>query len=215
MPFASLWLGPRLPGFARLHPEISLRITASNDNLDVVREQIDVAIRYAANGASPPSQLKIFDYEMFPVCSPTLASALPIKIPADLAKHVLLDFETLRSGRPWYDWQLWLHAKKSAIKPTGWLRFSPLRSRGGSGHRRKRGRDRQVAYLARHLREGVLAAPLGDAGMATIASFYVVVADMAPKNAVESFVTWLRAEAQEDDEHRHKLVRSGRRASKK
>ena len=216
VPFASLWLGPRLPGFARLHPEISLRITASNDNLDVVREQIDVAIRYAANGASPPSQLKIFDYEMFPVCSPTLASALPIKIPADLAKHVLLDFETLRSGRPWYDWQLWLHAKQiRGLKPTGWLRFSHYdlvveAAIAGNG----------VAigkwpYLARHLREGVLAAPLGDAGMATIASFYVVVAEMAPKNAVESFVTWLRAEAQEDDEHRHKLVRSGRRASKK
>jgi len=70
-------------------------------------------------------------------------------------------------------------------------------------------------YLARHLQEGVLVAPLGGAGAATIASFYVVVADMAPKSAVESFVTWLRAEAQEDVERRHKLVRSGRRASKK
>jgi LysR family transcriptional regulator, glycine cleavage system transcriptional activator len=211
VPFASLWLGPRLPGFARLHPDLSLRIAASNDNLDIAREQIDVAIRYVPFGAPAPSAVKIADYEMFPVCSPALARASPIETPADLAGHVLLDFETLRSGRPWYDWQLWLQAKQvRGLKPTGSLRFSHydlVVAAAVAGNGVAIGK---WPYLARHLQERVLVAPLGSAGVATLGSFYVVTADKAPKSAVESFVAWLRAEARQDLEGRERGVSRSR-----
>jgi DNA-binding transcriptional LysR family regulator len=218
VPFASLWLGPRLPGFARQHPEISLRIVATNDTVDVAREQIDVAIRYTVNSAAPPSQLKIFDYEVFPVCSPVLARdpARPIRAAVDLANHVRLDFETVRNGKPWYDWQQWLDAKQiRGLKPSGSSRFSHFDQVveaviAGSGVAIGR-----WPHLARHLRDGVLVAPLGDASAATLGGFYLVAAETAQQSTVEAFVTWLRAEAQEDDERRHKLLRSGRRASKK
>lgn len=195
---ASLWLGPRLPRFARAHPEIDIRVLASNDVLDLEREHIDVAIRYATKGRPAPSADKLFDYRTFPACAPQLASdpARPIRMPQDLARHVLLDFETTRNGRPWQEWQAWFEAMGlPALSPAGSLRFSHYdqvvrAALDGSG----------VAigkwpHLEQHLREGVLVAPLGDRGIVTLGSLYVVVAKTAPLAAVEAFVDWLHVEA--------------------
>ena len=57
---ASTWLVPRLQRFAELHPEIDLRVVASNDTVDLKREHIDVAIRFAtldmADSLSPAAR---------------------------------------------------------------------------------------------------------------------------------------------------------------
>jgi len=57
---ASTWLVPRLPRFAELHPEIDLRLVASNDAIDLRRENIDVAIRFATLNMKAPSSEKLF-----------------------------------------------------------------------------------------------------------------------------------------------------------
>ena len=51
-----------------MHAEIGVRLTASNDLLDLRRERIDVAIRHVSTGDDAPSDIKLFDHEMFPVC---------------------------------------------------------------------------------------------------------------------------------------------------
>jgi LysR family glycine cleavage system transcriptional activator len=199
---ASLWLGPRLPRFARAHPEIDIRVLATNDVLDLEREHIDVAIRYAPKGQPAPSADKLFDYRTFPACSPQLASdpTRPIRVPQDLARHVLLDFETTRNGRPWQEWRAWFEAMRlPALSPAGFLRFSHYdqvvrAAIDGSG----------VAigkwpHLEQQLREGVLVAPLGDRGVVTLGSIYVIVAKTAPPSAVEVFVDWLHMEARSSD----------------
>ena len=70
VPFASLWLGPRLPQFAQRHPEIELRIAASNDVENLERAQIDVAIRFNPRGKEPAGGEWVADYKTFPICSP-------------------------------------------------------------------------------------------------------------------------------------------------
>ena len=198
---ASTWLVPRLPRFAARHPEIDLRLVSTNDMIDLKRENIDVAIRFALNDASPPSTDKLFDYLQFPVCTPSVARARtrPLKTSADLAQHVLLDFETIVYGRPWYDWQKWFSAMRLPhIKGAGWLRFSHYdqvieAARKGSG----------VAvgkwpHLSDHLRAGELVAPLGPAGIATVGAFYLEVPTTARREVAESFIAWLRDEAKRD-----------------
>jgi DNA-binding transcriptional LysR family regulator len=70
---ASTWLVPRLPRFAKLHPDIDLRLIATNDKVGLTREHIDVAIRFATLQMPAPTPDKLFDYKMFPVCAPSLA----------------------------------------------------------------------------------------------------------------------------------------------
>lgn len=214
VPLASLWLTPRLPDFVRRHPEIGLRLVSSNDNLDLARERIDLAIRYAPQGASPPSAAKLFDFEVFPVCSPALARerGRMIRTVADLAWHVRLEFETVRSGRPWFDWEQWLAARRiRGLKSAGVLRFSHYDQVVGAAIAGSGVAIGKWPYLERQLQQGVLVAPLGSSGAATIGGFHVVMSEAGATAATECFVAWLQAQAQRDIEQK---ARRERRASR-
>jgi LysR family glycine cleavage system transcriptional activator len=198
---ASTWLAPRLPRFAQQHPEIDMRFVASNQMVDLHREQVDVAIRFVPLGATTSSKDKLFDYQQFPVCAPALATdrARPLRSRGDLARHVLLDFETVVYGRPWYDWQQWLGAMgMRGFEGAGWLRFShydqviEAATKGSGVAIGKR------PHLTNHLREGTLVAPLGSTCVAHLGAFYIEYSESAPRDAAEVFVNWLHAEAQRD-----------------
>src|SRR5258706_15515187 len=123
---ASLWLAPRLPRFNRSRPEIDVRVVASNDKPDLERDQLDIAIRFVAAGADLPDAERLITCESFPVCSPALARdpVRPLRTPADLALHVRLDYESLRDGRRFSEWDFWFDAMKiRAVEPASTLRF--------------------------------------------------------------------------------------------
>ncbi|HQR78402.1 MAG TPA: LysR substrate-binding domain-containing protein [Burkholderiaceae bacterium] len=201
VPMASLWLGPRLARFTRQHPDRSMRVVASNDVLDIEREGIDVAIRYLRRGAESAGSEKLCDYEIFPVCTPALARdrARGIRTVSDLSRHLLLDMETATNGRPWYDWKLWFEAMGIRdFRAAGSLRFSHYdqvvdAAREGSG----------VAigkrpHLARHLKDGELVAPLGEASVAIPGGLYAVVSKDAPADIAAAFIQWLHSEVRRD-----------------
>ena len=201
---ASLWLAPRLPRFARLHPGIDVRVAAVNDmvNLNLEREHLDVAIRFVPPEGDVPSGEQLVDYETFPVCSPRLLRdrARPLRTPADLGEHVLLDFERVAFGRPWSDWEHWFQAmKQRPVRPAATLRFSHYdqviqAAIEGSGVA-----IGKTPHLTRLLREGRLMAPFGRAGTAKLGSFFVVVATgSAEREPVTAFLAWLRSEVRED-----------------
>jgi DNA-binding transcriptional LysR family regulator len=217
---ASTWLVPRLPRFQRIYPQIDLRIVASNDSIDLRRENIDLAIRFATLEMSPPSSDKLFDYKQFPVCAPVLARSRkrPLRTVADLSEFVLIDFETVLYGRVWFDWQRWSSAMGLRnVRGVGWMRLSHYdqvidAARKGSG----------VAvgkwpHLTDDLCEGRLVAPLGRAGAALVGAFYLETAASAEKDATAAFVRWLRDEARAAEELATPLfsgpLRRGRRAT--
>lgn len=201
---ASLWLASRLPRFNRLHPRIDVRIVASDDNLDLEREQLDVAIPFVPRGAPAPAGERFLDCEFFPVCAPALANdaAHPLRTPADLAHHVRLDYETIRDGRPWSKWDAWFTATKiTPLTPVSTLRFSHgdqmiAATLDGSGVAMG-GRP----HLTRQLQDGVLCAPFGPEAVVTVGAFFIVVRpDPVARDTVEAFVAWLRSEARRDNE---------------
>src|SRR3990167_4983698 len=85
--FASLWLIPRLARFTASHPSVDVRISATLEVLDLQRSGIDVSARLTtiSQGVGSP----LFEEQVLPVCAPQLLKnrALPLKKPADLAKH--------------------------------------------------------------------------------------------------------------------------------
>ena len=218
---ASAWLVPRLRDFARANPDTDVRIVASNDRIDLEREHLDLAIQFVPSWETPPGAERLVDYLQFPVCSPTLARSRsnPLRVPADLARHVRLDFETIVYGRPWYDWEHWSNAKQlGSIRPARTMRFSHYdqviqAAINGSG----------VAigkwpHLATHLRQGVLCAPFGREWVANLGGFYLVFPHVADASRPEQqFVEWLRAEVRSDAEHAPTLIRiaKGRREASK
>jgi DNA-binding transcriptional LysR family regulator len=122
--FASLWLIPRLNGYLQGHPGVDVRISASYKTVNLERDGVDLAIRYAS-AASMEGQRPLFEEDVIPVCSPALAAdaARPLREPADLRAHVLLHMDDPRAS--WIDWNLWLHAHGLRdFKPAGALQFS-------------------------------------------------------------------------------------------
>lgn len=201
---ASLWLAPRLPRFNRLHPKVDVRIVATNEKPDLEREHLDVAIRFVPRGADTPEGERLADCEIFPVCSPALArdKTNPLRTPSDLANHVRLDFETIRDGRPWSEWDVWYGALKTPpAKPASTLRFShydqviPAAIEGSGVAMGAR------PHLTHHLRDGTLCAPLGLEAVVVLGSFFVVLRpNVAPSDEAEAFVAWLKSEVRRDSE---------------
>ena len=109
--FAAKWLVPRLDRFRAAHPDIDLRIDATDRLVDFARENADVGIRYGAGDYPGQRTERLFSDVAFPVCSPALCERPPaLREPADLRGHTLLhvDWATLQETAP--SWRMWLLA---------------------------------------------------------------------------------------------------------
>src|SRR5437899_6831042 len=203
---ASLWLAPRLPGFNRLCPEIDVRIVANNDKPDLERDQLDVAIRFVAAGADSPDAEQLVTCESFPVCAPALARdpARPLRAPADLARHVRLDYETVRDGRVLSEWDFWFDAMKlRAVAPASTLRFPQFDQWIPAAIEGAGVAIGVLPHLTQQLRDGVLCAPFGRDAIANRGTFFIVPRrHVAGGGFVKEFVAWLRSEVRGDSDLR-------------
>jgi DNA-binding transcriptional LysR family regulator len=201
---ASLWLAPRLPRFNRLHPSIDVRIVASNDKPDLERDQLDIAIRLVLQGADTPDCERLFDCYYFPICSPALArdQTQALRTPADLARHVRLDLETIRDGRPWSQWDMWFSLMKiPVVNPAGTLRYSHYDQVIPAAIDSYGVAIGMQPHLTQYFSDGVLCAPLGPDAMAHMGSFFIVIRpDVAGRDITKTFVAWLRSEVRRDNE---------------
>lgn len=201
---ASLWLAPRLPRFSRAYPGIDVRVVASNDKPNLERDQIELAIRFVGAGGDVPDSEPLLNCKSFPVCAPALAldESHPIRVPADLAHHVRLDYETLRDGRRLSEWDFWFDTKKiRRVKPASTLLF-PQYDQVVAAAIEGSGIAMGVSpHVVEHLREGVLCAPFGSDGTAHRGTFHVVRRpDVAGRDTVEAFIAWLWDEAHREGE---------------
>jgi DNA-binding transcriptional LysR family regulator len=197
---ASLWLAPRLPRYCRLHPGVSVRVASSNERVDLDRDRIDVAIQFAAAGDEAPNGERLFRCETFPLCVPALArgGTRPLWTPADLARCTRLDFETLRAGRWFSEWDFWSGATGIALEgaPSA-LRFSQMDQMLPATLAGEGVAIGALPHFVQQLRDGRLCAPFGPAAVAYRGDFYIVVRrDVGDDDAVVAFTAWLRSEAE-------------------
>ncbi|MBW8444534.1 MAG: transcriptional regulator GcvA [Arenimonas sp.] len=109
----SLWLIPRMNSFSEQYPEISLTLTSSNDADLIHSPDIDVAILYGHGGWRDCWTRQWSTLQLFPVVSPSLLNARPLRSIRDLRDHVLLHGD---DGR---EWNTWLAAADQLDMPRG------------------------------------------------------------------------------------------------
>ena len=118
---ASMWLMPRLSQFQRQHPEFSVRIIASDREKDWFADEIQLSIIHG-NGTWPGMRSeKLFDEEIFPVCSETYLQGRTIPLKGkELVNEVLLDLDD--GHWHWMNWRTWL-SQSSINLPAHHRRF--------------------------------------------------------------------------------------------
>ncbi|MGI9302410.1 MAG: transcriptional regulator GcvA [Gammaproteobacteria bacterium] len=109
--FAAKWLVQRLDSFTALHPDIDIRLDATSRLVDLVRENVDIGIRYGSGDYPTLRVDELMTEEVFPVCGPGLLEGRnALRTPDDLRNHTLLHEEWASASETWPSWALWLRA---------------------------------------------------------------------------------------------------------
>lgn len=99
------WFAPRLGRFIQSHPDIDLRIAATQDLVvDFDVDEIDAAIRYGTGNWPNLNSELLAEETITPVCTPVYAERVGLKVPADLINATLLQ----TAGKD--NWVTWFKA---------------------------------------------------------------------------------------------------------
>ena len=194
--FASYWLIPRLHLFTQANPGIDVRLDASYEVRDLRADGFDVAVRYQRANATDGERL--FSETMLPVCAPALRRSkdAPLKVPADLRHHTLLEVEGMPGTGAPVEWDSWLQANGVPdLEPRSKLTFSSYNevvAAAVAGQGVGLGRRPLLDGL---LRTKQLVAPFGEARETAKAYFILTDAAARTRPAVRALEDWLRAEA--------------------
>jgi putative choline sulfate-utilization transcription factor len=107
--FSHFWLLPKISDFRRTNPQVRLKIVSQDSNVNLQREDIDIAIRYGDGHWPDGKAIALFNDEVFPVCSPEyLAKRGSPDCVADLTRHNLIASDSQDAS--WIGWDEWLRA---------------------------------------------------------------------------------------------------------
>jgi LysR family glycine cleavage system transcriptional activator len=191
--FAAKWLVNRLGRFAEAHPEIDLRVAASDHRVDFAREEVDLAVRHG-DGRWPELEVqRLCAEQLFPVCSPKLLGGRNrVMSAADLLKFPLLRLDD------WTNWGRWFETAgvTTEARPGPVLnRASMLIDAAIDGQGVTLARTALTAWDIIH---GRLVRPVE--GSLTMANTYWIVCPKATASIpkIATFRQWLLTEAEDD-----------------
>ncbi len=116
------WLAPRLYEFARAHPGIDLRFSATLRNMDFGRDDVDVAIRFGYGQDDGLYSVPVRPEWLTPVMTPELAKKYPT--PQSLIEAPLIHDDSISFLNPRCDWPAWFRAVGVEFEPTHGAHFS-------------------------------------------------------------------------------------------
>jgi LysR family glycine cleavage system transcriptional activator len=119
--FMAKWLVPRVPRFQAMHPDVDLRLHASDHTVDVGASGVDIAIRYGRGPYPGLTSRPLIADRFAPVVNPHLG----LRSPQELRNIPLIHFEWSNSDPAHPTWSSWFQAAGIAeIEPASVLRFS-------------------------------------------------------------------------------------------
>jgi len=111
--FAMKWLAPRLADFMILHPEINVRINATNDVVDFRKDKVDMAIRYFDGQAKDLNCQLLCEDEVMVVCSPHYQAKAQLEQSEQLNQATLIEISL------YPDWNFWLSKAGASVHCRG------------------------------------------------------------------------------------------------
>ena len=96
---ATQWLAPRLGGFHLAYPQIAVRLETSGRKVDLIRENVDVALRLGMGEWPGMTSERLFSAGQAPLCTPELKARLNLSGPEDL-----LNAPRIGHAPDWDDW---------------------------------------------------------------------------------------------------------------
>jgi DNA-binding transcriptional LysR family regulator len=191
---AGLWLIPRLGNFLAAHPDIEVRLSASNRVADLKGEGIDLGLRYGSRDGIPENADRLFGETTVPVAHPSLGLTA-LNDPSVLENQILLEFDG--PYRPWLQWSEWLASQGwEGVRPKGILRFNQydqIIQAAIAGQGIALGRLPLIAAMIADGRLIDLQSP--NAGPANDHAYWLVRAEAEPRPEVVEVMRWIRAEA--------------------
>lgn len=100
--FGMRWLMPRLPEFARLHPDVTINMTTRLEPFSFASEAFDAAIHFGQAEWPGTQAMLLKSEQLVPVCAPDLVGARGLKGPKDILSLPLLHIQTRPEA--WSDW---------------------------------------------------------------------------------------------------------------
>ncbi|MBI5259618.1 MAG: LysR family transcriptional regulator [Burkholderiales bacterium] len=202
--FATLWLLPRLAAFQQRHPDIDIRLSATDKLVDMDDPEVDLALRYDTPANVPAHAERLFDECLSPMTSPWLleqarsGAHAALDSPADLAGHALLEEDDHRPSAFSLSWRRWLQLHGlPQLEPRRWiyLNYTHQQVQGavaGQGIALAR-----IPMVHELLERSELVEPFGRAGrIPGEACYWLVLLPQARlRPALQAFADWVRDEA--------------------
>jgi DNA-binding transcriptional LysR family regulator len=195
---ASLWLMPRLQGFAQAHPDIALNLSAAHTHSDFALGQADLDIRYGVPQWGELVIEPLFEERIVPLASPAFIREHRLK-----RVEQLLDLPLIQSNVSVVQWSDWFKAFSDKRAPERFSKRFDRAQMSLDAATQGLGIALESTTMAGlHLADGRLKPVFGaDKGPKVKAHFAVYPARHARRAPVEAFLAWVHAEASRTGRH--------------
>lgn len=194
---AQCWLVPALGDFTRRYPSISLTILTGNDNVNLQRAGIDLALYF---DDAPSAQLEhhfLMDEAILPVCSPDYARRFDlmgslVNLPHCTLLHDRQAWSNDSGTDEWHSWAQHFGVNLPTSSGIGFDR-SDLAVIAAMNHIGvAMGRKRLVQ---KRLESGELVAPFGEMALTCHQHYYMTTLPGRQWPKIEAFIGWLHEQA--------------------
>lgn len=189
---ASLWLMPRLHGFAQAHPEIALNLSAAHTHSDFALGQADIDIRYGVPQWGDLVVEPLFEERIVPLASPAFIRRHRLKRIDQLCNVPLI-----QSNVSVVQWSDWLRAFSNNRAPEQFaLRFDRAQMSLDAAAQGLGVALESATNAGLYLAAGRLKPVFGmDNAVRVKAHFVVYPSRHARRPSVEAFLSWIHGEA--------------------
>lgn len=201
---ASLWLIPQMEAFQRAHADIDIRVSATDQLVDIDDGDHDVVLRYASPDHVPAGAVRLFGEVLTPVISPWMAARIasgempPLAAAPDLARHTLAEEDDGLPGSVFLSWRHWLEQQGlPGLQPRRWMFLNYTYQQVQAALAGQAVALARTGLVTEALQRGELVEPFGPAGRMRghYAYWMLVAGNSAQRAEVRQFCDWIAERA--------------------